>query len=329
MRIGLVTTVRNEQALLRRNLVYHHHLGVDVAYVYADDPADTTLETVRDLPFVCPRSTVPADKYRGHPAFADLAESYQYVPSRQVLNVFDAMGEARADELDWLFHLDPDELLCLDLEATRPGDLPARLSALPPGVEMVWFEPLEVVQTGSAYDNVFAEAVLFKRPIRGIARTVDNPVTGSPVSISSYYGHVAGKSGVKLSADARPANPHRFVRADGASLSAETVGHLLHYFAYDFDDFHKKLLHMKSQSDVLRGGAQRTPQKRLWKAIMNGPDMSREALEDYYRRWVVFPPDLLDRWRGHGKFLGIPFRRPALVEVHAVQRAWPHLEEPD
>ena len=322
IKIGLVTTVRNEHSLLRPNLLYHHYLGVDAAYVYADDPADTTLETVADLPFVCPRFTVPADKYREHPALAGETEHYQYVPSRQVLNVFDAIGEARAAGLDWLFHLDPDELLCPEIDEVRPGDLRTRLSALDPDVQMVWFEPLEIVQTGEAYDNVFAEAVLFKRAIRTMARTVANPVTGTSVSIPSYYGHVAGKSGIRLSADARPANPHRFVGADGASLRAATGGVLLHYFAYDFHDFYKKLLHMKSQSDILRGGAHRTPQKRLWKAIMNGPPMSRQDLEDYYRNWVVFSPELLDRWRAHGKLLGIPIRRPALVEVHAIQRAW-------
>jgi Glycosyl transferase family 2 len=322
VKIGLVTTVKNEQALLRRNLLYHQYLGVDECYVYADDPGDGTIETVADLPFVRARTTVPADRFREHPQLAAEISQYQYVPSRQVLNVFDAMAEARSAGVDWLFHLDPDELLCLDRQSAERGELRTRLAALDHTVEMVWFEPLEIVQTGAAYQNVFAEAILFKRPVRTIMKSVPDPVSGATVPVPTYYGHVAGKSGVRLSAFARPANPHRFCRMDGSRLSSATLGFVLHYFAYDFDDFYKKLLHMKTQADVFRGGGQRTPQKRLWKAMMNDAQMSREALEAYYRRWVVLSPDDIARWRRRGALFGIPWRPRALVEVPSAARAW-------
>jgi len=108
---------------------------------------------------------------------------------------------------------------------------------------------------------------------------------------------------------------------DGAPLASDAIGHLLHYFAYDFDDFHKKLLHMKTQADAFRGGARRTPQKRLWKAMMNGAPMSRAELEAYYRRWVVLAPEDVARWRRRGRFLGVPWRPPALVEVRSAADA--------
>jgi len=322
VKIGLVTTVKNEQALLRRNLLYHHYLGVDECYVYADDPGDGTIETVADLPFVRARVTVPVDRFREHPQLAGEIDQYQYVPSRQVLNVFDAMAQARSAGVDWLFHLDPDELLCVDRRAMASGDLRARLAALDHAVEMAWFAPLEIVQTGTGYKNVFAEATLFKRPVRTILKSVPDPVSGATVSIPSYYGHVAGKSGVRLSAFARPANPHRFCRMDGGPLTSATLGDVLHYFAYDFDDFYKKLLHMKTQANVFRGGGQRTPQKRLWKAMMNDAATSRTALEDHYRRWVVLSPDDVARWRRRGTLFGIPWRPPALVEVRSAANAW-------
>jgi hypothetical protein len=323
MRIALVSTVRNEEALLRNNVLYHRYLGVDEFYVYADHPQDRSLETVADLPFVHPRSTVPAAQYAEHPAFQPQVANYRYVPSRQVLNAFDAIERARGAGVDWLIHLDPDELICLDTERTRRGHLRERLAGIGAAVEMVWFSPIEIVQTGAAYTNVFAEAVLFKRPTRSITRKVIDPMSRAMVSIPSFYGHVAGKSGVRLGADVRPAGPHRFSRMDGRLLRARTIGLLLHYFAYDFRDFYKKLEHMKTQADVMRRGGQRTPQKRLWKAIMNEAAMSRDALEDYYRQWVVFSPPEVERWRRRGRLFGlVPLRRPALVQVRSVQRAW-------
>jgi len=93
MKIGLVTTVKNEQALLRRNLLYHHYLGVDEGYVYADDPADGTIQTVADLPFVRPRSTVPADRFREHGTRVRVAGDIQSAPTKRPF--LDALGPAR------------------------------------------------------------------------------------------------------------------------------------------------------------------------------------------------------------------------------------------
>jgi len=327
-RIALTLTVKMEHALLRRNVLYHHYLGVDEFYVYADDPADDTVDTVADLPFVHCRPTVPAEQYRGHPAFARYVEQYGQIASRQVLNTFDAMIAARRAGADWLVHLDTDELLCLDTEAARPGHLRERLAEFPPDVEAAVFEPLEIAQTEQAYENVFAEATLFKRPIREIKRRVPDPASGRMVSIPSYYGHVAGKSGVRLTADARPLGPHRFGRmSDETRLPAATAGSVLHYYAYSFEDFHKKFENMKAEPDVFPRGAEAPVQKRLWRGAVNDPRLSREALEDYYRRWVLLSADDLRRWRRRGTFFGlVRARPPALVEVRAVQRAWPAVE---
>ena len=52
MKIGIATTVKNEEALLRYNLLYHHYLGVDKFFIFSDGSTDKTIESVEDLPFV-------------------------------------------------------------------------------------------------------------------------------------------------------------------------------------------------------------------------------------------------------------------------------------
>ncbi|HYB40497.1 MAG TPA: glycosyltransferase family 2 protein [Candidatus Methylomirabilis sp.] len=323
-RIALATTVKNEAALLRSNILYHRYLGVDRFFVYADDPADGTLETVADLPFVCARPSVPIEQFDEHPAFALEVAHYENLPSRQVLNAFDAMARAREAGADWLVHLDPDELICLDVRETRPDQLRARLSTLDPAVEAAWFPPLEVVQTGAEASNIFEEAVVFKRPLRTITRRVPDPITGAMVTVPSYYGHTEGKSAVRLTANAKPVGPHRFRRMNETPLRTSRQGYVLHYYAYSFEDFHKKFSNMRTELEVFPRGGTMPVQKRLWKRMVNEAQMSREALEGYYRRWVVLSPEDVARWRRWGKVFGlVPLRRSALVEVRSVQRAWP------
>jgi hypothetical protein len=40
IKIALVMTIRNEERALRSNLLYHHALGVDTAFVHSDGSTD-------------------------------------------------------------------------------------------------------------------------------------------------------------------------------------------------------------------------------------------------------------------------------------------------
>jgi hypothetical protein len=322
MKVGLVMTVRDEQVLLRRNVLYHHHVGVDEFYVYADDPADRTVETVADLPFVHAAPSVPRARHEQDPAFRVEVAHYHDVNSRQNLNVVDALDRARQAGIDWLLHVDADELIGVPGTAVTRGGLRERLAALDPRVDMAVFTPLEIVQTGATYDDVFAEATLFKRAARSPRRRVLDPITGRMVSIPVYYGHVRGKSGVRVKVGARPAGMHRFRRADGAPLRARTLGFLLHYYAYSFADFVKKFERVAGRGDRFVGGQLIPLQKRMWSAVVNASGMSREAIKEYYDRWVVLSPRDVARLAGWGKLFGIvPVRPPVIVEVSSVSRA--------
>ncbi len=69
--LSMVITVKNERALLRDNLLYHHFVGVDHFYVYSDGGTDGTIESVCDLPYVMTADSVPPSLFAADEACRD------------------------------------------------------------------------------------------------------------------------------------------------------------------------------------------------------------------------------------------------------------------
>ena len=320
MSIALVMTVRDEVELLRDNLVYHHYLGVRIAYVYDDGSTDGTPDSVADLPFVSMASSV-------RPPDASVAgdaddEARRYVTSRQNLNTLDAMQRARADGADWLLAIDADELACVDLEAQEPGALAAALDRVPAGVEAVILHPLENVQRRIEFPDVMAGETLFKRADVGLRHRTLDPFTGRVHTVRGVYGHTAGKSVARLSADLRPATVHRFRRADGSPARSEPMGWLLHYYCHSFEAFVRKFRLIADHPDRHLRGHEVQLQKRLWREVVNRSGMSDDELREYFRAWVQFDEATIARLRRPGRRFGIVRRRAAVVEVTAAVRAF-------
>ncbi len=322
MTIALVTTVRDEEALLRHNLRYHHFLGVDLCLVYDDNSADGTVESVAALPFVRCGPSLTASQATDRPELARaVAHLRSHTTARQVVNTADAMERARAAGCAWLLSIDADELACADQDRAAPGALRALLEGLPPDVECVRFPALEVVQRDRAYDNVFAEATLFKRDGAAIRRRIEDPLRGGAVTARGFYGHVAGKSAVRLAASAVPRTPHRFTRPDGGALVTATAGRLLHYYCHDAQAFLARFRRFSDHPDVHLWNAPVEPLKRLWRDVVNHPGFTPDEVLAYYRRWVAFDERAIRRLRRE-RWLGVIPRRPPVVEVTAPRQVF-------
>jgi catechol 2,3-dioxygenase-like lactoylglutathione lyase family enzyme len=314
-------TVRDERELLRTNLLYHHWLGVDLCFVYDDGSTDGTLESVADLQFVRGRPSVAQAEVAARSDLATFIEGYDsHFTARQALNTAHAMDEARAAGVSWLLAIDADELVAVDLDHGTRDALRGFLAGQPASTEAVVFPPLEVVQRRVSYDDVMLEETLFKRTDVAASRETFDPFDGKKHSIPAIYGHTAGKTGVRLSANARPHTSHRFLHRDGSPLRSVTSGYLLHYYSHSFEAFVHKFRLIKDHPDRHLQGAEVIYQKRLWRDVVNRAGLDDVALLDYYRRWVMFDDAAVSKLRNPaGKF---PFRRRApLVEVPSVADA--------
>jgi hypothetical protein len=346
-RAAIVMTVRNEQDLLRSNVLYHRHLGIERFYVFLDGTTDRTPDTVADLDavMILPSSSAESflevgtrrDRHDHSPGLREVVlKSASHHEARQMLNTIVALERARDEGIEWLISLDPDELICLDPQVTMEGQLVDFLTSLPSSVEAVSFPTSEIVQRRATYENVLAEATLFKHERSWVPRPLYDPyrkqvrrhfyqprkVLGLAVpkrkTLSWWYGHRLGKSAARTSLDLLP-RVHTFGRFDGGRLETRSAGRLLHYLLYSADDFVKKFKNYVSHPDTLVSGHALSYRKRVWIDMVNDPSMSEADLRDYYDRWVAFDDaELAGMKAGNAG--------PRIVEVDAVVKAFRRLD---
>jgi hypothetical protein len=318
-RIALAMTVRDEQSVLRCNLLYHHFLGVEHCFVYDDGSTDDTVASIADLPFVTVRPSVAPSEIVVTPELSKTAVAHKdEVMGRQMMNTAHAMAEARAAGFQWLVSLDADELVVLDYTNAAPGSLATRLGALSSSVDEAVFRTLEMVQRKLSYEKPMIEESLFKVANSGAMRESYDPFAQRVEKIPAVYGHRAGKRAVRLNIEAYP-RIHRFLGPHDARLRAQRVGGLLHFFAADFATFLRKYRLMKDRPDRAPSGRTASYQMRLWRDVVNRSGLDDEGLRDYYEHWVMFSDDQLKRLKGRRTLL--VKRRPVLVEVTSASDA--------
>jgi hypothetical protein len=316
--IALVMTVRDERAMLRTTLLYHHFLGVDRCYVYDDGSTDDTVESISDLPFVVVRASPDSEAVELPDRLAHADEETRGIFSfRQLRNVIQAKADAAAAGFDWLLGIDADELVCLDRHKAVRGALADTLARQRTSVEAVVFPTLEVLQRQVSYADVMAQETLFKRANRRIQRDTFDPFTNTFHKVRAIYGHLGGKTAVRAGVEAVPRSNHRFVRPNGSRLRTRRMGNLLHYFSPDADSFMAKFRLMSQHPGHHLRGHDMPLQKRLWRDVVNRAGFTDDELRDYYAHWVMFDDKQIARLARRR----LPWLRPTLVEVTSVQDA--------
>lgn len=314
MRVACVTTVADESRLLSRHIEHQRHLGVDEFHVFCDPEAgldaSALYDQVRRQPGVVLREGVDNAQAREHWPGEDYGAASAFV-FRQGCNSARGLAEARRRGADWVLNLDADELLCLDLHDAPRDGLKQLLARVPEDRPAVHFPCLEVVQAAEHYDHVFAQETRFKNLFiqtpEGIEQTdlrhrVRDPATGAEQYARGYYGPVHGKGAVRAAypADAlgwawRSPRTRRAL-VDFSALDVQPVAFVLHYYRYDFEDFWNSFAVNFGAGRVERGLARyHRPLKSAWFDVVARHRGDREAVREYFRRWVMLDGDAVNR----------------------------------
>lgn len=325
-RVALVTTIRDERAMLRPNLLVHHELGVERAWVFLDGTTDGSEETVRDLPWVEVARSVGVEALRelprGVPEIDRLAERYADIhTARQMLHYLVVQERARRAGFDWLVCIDVDEIVCTDPLSMAPGALAAVLGALPADVPVARFAPIEVLPTQVDCDEPFRELTLFRnafrlepapRPVYCFARTLPDPILDEEWIPERYLGHLEGKCAIRTEGELYPVSCHSFVGPGSAALPTADVPWLLHYFCTSADDFIRKYRNKRDQPDrfVLGEPVPWRPE-RMFQALVNSGAFSPEEQRAYFADHLRIRDEEVARWRAEAA--------DKIVEVHAVR----------
>lgn len=295
MSLALITTVRDERAGLRLNLLYHRFLGVARVYVYDDGSTDGTAASVADLPFVEVLSMAEPVVFPPGTEPPWASQLQRHHTARQSLNAHAAMVRARDEGHTWLLHLDPDEFVALDTDEARPGSLADAMERLAPDVECVRFETAEIVQRPSRPVRELGREAAFKIDRSVLRRPMYDPLRDLTWELEGFYGHHLGKAMIRLAGDARPVSPHDFKSAAGRPLGTRTLGRLLHLHAHSFEDWVAKYRRLLGRPDHYVSGDRVERHKRVWRDLVNHPDHDVERLRAYFDRWLAMSDDEVRR----------------------------------
>jgi hypothetical protein len=308
MSVGIVITAKNEERLMRSNVLYHLHAGATMIWVFLDNSDDGTRASLSDLQSVRVRDSIHPDElsedFSCRQELKDTIEQHKsHSVARQVLNFCHATQEARLMGIEWLAGIDADELLCVNPGGEARNSLTEMTTQIPHRCDAILFRPLEILARREAYDNVFAQERLFLSiysraskldkadiaPVREIA----DPVKGGFVTIRGYFGHVTGKTMVRLSQDFYPSSVHT------CSMNSRPIQYgiarwLLHYNTHSYYDLHKKYTAFRNRPPTWINGSPReyVPDIML-EQFINSDNYSDAEKRAYFNRWIKVSDQLI------------------------------------
>ncbi|PHS62075.1 MAG: hypothetical protein COB12_11150 [Flavobacterium sp.] len=293
MKIGIVYTVKNEERLLRKNILYHKAIGIDYFFVYLDNPTDNTEDSIKDLEYVDVQKSISSEKYKSFSYLEKFtSQAKEHHTARQCLNTFDAKQKCLDKKINWLISIDADELFNPNIDENENGS--TFFNKIPENIDVVNFKVYEALQRKVAYDNVFAEETLFKSRhvfksrFEKLFKYIYNPFNKKYVKFPYWYGQHLGKAAIRVDSKIIPHNVHRYKNYDEGKLQLIDKGSLLHYHFYDAKDFIKKFENFKEHPNTFLSGNKVGSLKLLLRDVVNKSGMNEVALNDYFVNYLMF-----------------------------------------
>lgn len=257
MLISTVSTVRAPRTDLEMFVNYYLNQGVDRMFLFFDDPLDESFDYFRaGRRLTCVRCD--ADHWRGA---ADISS----FDRRQAYNARLGLQWARRDAIEWIIHIDHDELIFAKKQSLKDF-----LSKIDPDVDAVVFRPLEATSKVKCKGHYFEEIHWFKTQTsiiphaQGIARRL-----GCRRSFQYGYfrAHDIGKTATRARSSATSLEVHVPTAPPQEKFNIVRAGRafLAHYDCCTFKDW-----------------------KQKWKLRLDRPDWVPVMREDRLRQLAAF-----------------------------------------
>lgn len=208
--------------------------------------------------------------------------------ARQVLNAALAMDMARSQGLDWLLHIDADELF-FSMKRPAPEHF---FEALSQPFDTLSYQNLEAVPEKTDIADPFREVDLFKTPPQ--AGQDDDAIrlllASTPqIPPKRYHFYANGKSAVRLAAHGlRPDGVHRFAGPQARAGNSPDA-YILHYACCGFDAFWRKYALLGKFADLWMDSID--IRSSIGPLHLDARDVvargDRDAALDFYRRRIA------------------------------------------
>lgn len=251
-RAAIVTTLRDAESVLDTYIEYHHSIGFEHFFLFFDDPDDPALRRLSDVPHITAIANDESLKQRWK--WTTLYET-DYIRksldehlARQLLNTELALTWAKEKGMQWLLHIDVDELFYSPDHTVQQHFQSLHAQ----GIRLVKYVNYEGIPESVTIDNYFKEVTLFKKnpwnpPDKRLSEEEKEVIKAIPQVpdgwFFNFYGN--GKSAVYLCDGLLPNGPHEFLlpedRARGRSDAYNSDDFvILHYPCCGFQAFWTK-----------------------------------------------------------------------------------------
>ncbi|MEO0380831.1 MAG: glycosyltransferase family 2 protein [Pseudomonadota bacterium] len=275
LRWGIVSTVKGSLQQIARFAAYHLDLGANRIHIHLDVPDQWVAERLSHHKI---RFTQCDDAYwAGKPNRART--------THQMRQVYNATRIYRISKLDWLAHIDLDEVM---LPAVRMSDA---LAQVDPHAAFVAMLPAEMLDGASDPHH-------FKRAVHGTVKRRIYPTYGAHISggfISTQSPKVIARTGlenVRLGIHALRQNGQ--VVRGGAQIDGLDLGHA---HAPNFETFQRHMAYRLDKGSYHDRKGKLNRLGHLIRALMDDPDP--EALRDFHREMCSSAPERLDLMAAH------------------------------
>lgn len=217
--VAIVATVRDPGPTFRTWIAYHLQV-VDRLYIFLDKPGTGDEQLIPDHP----RVVAVAGEQRS------ALSGPNGVMQRQAANASRALALCARDGIDWLLHIDADELIWAPEKSFK-----AFLADLDPEVSLAVFANHELVNRFEDAGDFFREMHLFKR--NGHEFPQGHWMHARKYEFFRLYQN--GKAAVRVAMHNQPDGVHLF-NVKGGRMHVETGASVLHYPVATYRDWLKK-----------------------------------------------------------------------------------------
>ena len=305
-RAAIVTTLRDAHAVIDSFIRYHLLIGFDHIFLFFDDPQDPSIAKARRYPNVTAVSHDLALRrrwkrtrlYREDRQVREFIDTE--VMARQMLNVEVAVGLAVEKRVDWLLHIDVDELFYCpadDNVTEHFGSLSGE------GIQQISYMNYEAIPERAEIEDYFKEVTLFKKNPQALSGGWFNQAQTElirsmgilPDRFFLFYGN--GKSAARVTESLLPASVHGF-RSQGEREPRPLPDPIiLHYPCCGFEHFWRKYKALGRFADKWFDETDIAESGNLFHVEARDVVLRNDkaVAKDFYRRRVVLSDA---RWAG-------------------------------
>lgn len=211
-KLGIATTVKNSHQL-NDWIKYHLKIGFYKLYIVFDDENEYFINNYENNNNVkiFMNNTNWKNELTQLPNMEQYIHEKKEVMSRQILNFTNVRNYAKKDGVEWLLHIDGDELFYPESSNIN--------TIFNNEYDVITFQNLEMIPKRDNYNNCFKDGINFK------------------INPGIFNAYSNGKSAVKVNSDAIVAGVHDFW---GGIKTFSSVGKILHYPSCNFDEYINK-----------------------------------------------------------------------------------------